>query len=679
MVDKDRSGLTTADELALLVESVEDYALFFLEPNGGIRSWNRGAARIFGYSEEEVIGRIFSIFYSEDDIAAKKPARELETAASAGRVEDEGWRIRKNGERFWANTIITAMHDARGALIGFAKITRDLTKRREAEERVRRSEELFRLLVESVQDYAIFMLDPQGNVISWNAGAQRIKGYRREEIIGRHFSTFYPEEDKQNGKPERELEAAREQGSVRDEGIRVRKDGTTFWANVVITAVHDENGELRGFAKVTRDISERKKSDEMQNALLEQREARVQAEHERRLAETSYRAAQEANRAKDEFLMTLSHELRTPMTAILGWARLLPGMALTDPIFREAIASIARGAELQAHLIDDVLDVSRIVSGKMHLSRETIDVARVITASLEAVRPSADAKLITITTSLSPALGDLVADPTRLQQVMWNLLSNAVKFTPRNGVIEVSARRTASNVEIAVKDSGQGIDPRFIPHVFEPFRQAENPSTRVHGGLGLGLSIVRYIVEAHGGTVHAQSGGQGQGATFTVTLPIGALAPQALDIRALEQRKLLPDRLANVRVLLVDDDHDARLMLRSVLRQAGATVADVESASMALDQLSYVRPGVIITDIAMPQMDGYEFSRNLRERLKPGDVKIIALTAFPVGSMAAERKEFDAYLAKPIDPFELVETVATIVATRGESRSESASPGRGSN
>jgi CheY-like chemotaxis protein len=208
--------------------------------------------------------------------------------------------------------------------------------------------------------------------------------------------------------------------------------------------------------------------------------------------------------------------------------------------------------------------------------------------------------------------------------------------------------------------------------VFEPFRQAENRNTRVHGGLGLGLSIVRYIVEAHGGTVDAKSGGRGQGAKFTVTLPIGALAPQAIDTRPLAERKLSPDRLANVRVLLVDDDRDARLMLRAVLRQAGATVTDVESASRALDELPRVRPEVIITDIAMPGMDGYEFSRTLRQRAEPGRVKIIALTAFPVGSMSAERKEFDAYLAKPINPFELVEAVATVVVPGGKSHSESA-------
>ncbi|MDQ6803289.1 MAG: HAMP domain-containing histidine kinase [Acidobacteriota bacterium] len=227
--------------------------------------------------------------------------------------------------------------------------------------------------------------------------------------------------------------------------------------------------------------------------------ARLQAEEERRRAEDSYREAQEANRAKDEFLMTLSHELRTPRTAILGWSRLLLTMQPDDPLFREAIAGIGNGAQLQARLIDDILDVSRVVSGKLRLSPETIDIGRVVMNSVDAVTATARATEITLTTSLAPQLGVMVADATRLQQVIWNLLSNAVKFTPRKGSVQIKAGRTASQVEIEVTDSGEGIEPQFLPHVFEPFRQAETPSTRVHGGLGLGLSIVRYIAEAHGG------------------------------------------------------------------------------------------------------------------------------------------------------------------------------------
>jgi len=457
----------------LLVAAVKDYAIFLLDPTGKIMTWNAGAERIKGYKPHEIIGKHFSIFYPEVDIRNGKPAMELQVARETGVYEEEGWRLRKDGTRFWANVVITAVHDDSGNLIGFGKVTRDLTKRREADERLRQSEEMFRLLVASVKDYAIFLLDPEGHVMTWNAGAQRIKGYAPHEIIGKHFSEFYPEEDKRNGKPARELEIARENGSVEDEGWRIRKDGTRFWANVVITAIFDERRVLRGFTKVTRDMTERKRAEEVQQAFLEQREARLQAEEERRRAEASVRVAQEANRAKDEFLMTLSHELRTPLTSILGWARLLPTMRPEDQGFADAVGSINRSAQLQARLIDDVLDVSRIVSGKLRLTVEDVEIEHVLNSAVETVTPSADAKMIAIETEIGPQLGSIVADATRLQQVVWNLLTNAVKFTPKSGRILLRARRTSSHLQIAVTDSGAGIDPGFLPYVFEPFRQAE--------------------------------------------------------------------------------------------------------------------------------------------------------------------------------------------------------------
>jgi PAS domain S-box-containing protein len=527
----------------------------------------------------------------------------------------------------------------------------------QADEQLRQNTEVFQLLVAAVRDYAIFMLDPDGNVATWNAGAQRIKGYAPSEIIGRHFSTFYSEEDKQNRKPERELEIAREKGSVEDEGWRLRKDGSRFWANVVITAVYDETGELRGFAKVTRDITDRKVAEETQQALLEQREARLQAEEERRHAEASYRAAQEANRAKDEFLMTLSHELRTPMTSILGWSRMLPSLQPGDPLFQEAISSIATGAQLQARLIDDILDVSRIVSGKLRLMPEKIDVATVIKDSVDAVAPTASAKQITITTSIAPTLGDMMADPTRLQQVIWNLLSNAVKFTPREGSVLVTARRTASHIQIAVRDTGEGIDLGFLPHIFEPFRQAESPRTRVHGGLGLGLSIVRYITEAHGGTVAAESEGPGKGTTFTVTLPVRAMnAPEGAVRTSFGDTFLHRDRLRDIEIFLVEDEEESRKMLTAVLRAAGAIVQAFDSSTAALEAIDQHVPHLVITDIAMPVMDGYAFTRALRQR--DPNLKVVALSAFSPDKN--ERRTFEAYLLKPIDPFQLVDEVARV-------------------
>ena len=644
----------------LLVSSVRDYAIFMLDPEGVVTTWNKGAQRIKQYKPHEIIGRHFSSFYPEEDVRNGKPARGLKRAREQGSYEDEGWRIRKDGTRFWAHVVITAVYDARGELRGYAKVTHDVTERRAAEEQLRQNAEIFQLLVSSVRDYAIFMLDPEGNIATWNTGAQRIKQYKPEEIIGRHFSTFYSEEDIRDGKPERELEIAKRDGSVEDEGWRLRKDGTRFWANVVITAVYDRGGVLRGFAKVTRDITERKEAEEVQHALLEQREARLQAEEERRRAEDSYRVAQEANRAKDEFLMTLSHELRTPMTAILGWSRMLPSMAIDDPMFHEAIASIGASAQLQARLIDDILDVSRIVSGKLRLSPETVEVQRLIMNAVDAVNPTADAKQIAITTSLAPALGMIVADATRIQQVIWNLISNAVKFTPRNGAVSVFARRTASHLQIAVRDNGEGIDPQFLPHIFEPFRQAESPQTRVHGGLGLGLSIVRYIVEAHGGTVSAESEGRGKGATCTVTLPVRAVSTASTPVRnPLGDTFLHRDRLRGLQIVLVDDEPESRKMITAVLRAAGAIVLPLDSPSAALDAIDERRPDIVITDFAMPGMDGYTFTRTLRARNYGAELKVIALSAFPARG-SDEPNGFDAYLTKPIDPFHLVDDVARI-------------------
>ena len=650
------------DELSLLVEAVQDYAIFVLSPTGLIRTWNRGAARIMGYTTDQIVGEPFSRFYIEEDLAARKPERELEIARAEGRVEDEGWRVRRDGRWFWANTVITALRDETGELVGFAKVTRDLTERKAAEDRQRESEELVHLLIESVRDYAIFILDPDGRVATWNLGARRIKGYTDEEIIGQHFSVFYPEEDVAEGKPEHVLELAREHGSAEDEGWRVRKDGTRFWANVVITAVHDPSGRLRGFAKITRDVTEKRLADESRLALLEQREQLMLAEDAKRRAEASYQAAQESNRAKDEFLMTLSHELRTPMTAIIGWARLLPEMTPGDPLFSEAVASITRSASLQARLIDDILDISRIVAGKLHLADDVIPVERLLHDAIDAVRTPAKEREITITTTIDASVDSIVGDTSRLHQILLNLLTNAVKFTPQGGRIEILASRTGENVAIAVRDNGDGIAPEFLERIFEPFRQAENPRIRIHGGLGLGLSIVRRLAEAHGGTVTAFSEGRGKGATFTLTLPVKPPAPRASAPPADRQDDTThPQQLAGVRILLVEDEPETRHYIATTLKMAGAEVVLCNSAAAALKEWDAGPPDIVVTDIGMPGVDGYELTRELRAREGGASVKIVALSAFPASTID-DASTLDAYLTKPIDPHDLVAELSRIAA-----------------
>ena len=375
-------------------------------------------------------------------------------------------------------------------------------------------DERFRLLVEGVSDHAIFMLDAHGHVATWNVGAQRIKGYGAAEIIGRHFSLFYPADAVESGWPAHELQVAAEQGSFVDDGWRVRSDGTRFWANVTITALRDEQRCLVGFAKLTRDLTERKRAEAVER-VSRQREEILEAERSARVA------AQRATLVKDEFLATLSHELRTPLSAILGWTQLLRrgvGQFRTEELQR-AIEVIDRNARAQTRLIDDLLDLSRIMIGKVRLDHlQQITALDVVRAAVESAAPAAETKDLWLKVLLDPTPALVNADGGRLQQVVWNLLSNTIKFTPKGGQVQVVLQRINSHVELSVSDTGIGIPAAFLPHVFDRFSQKDSSTTRAFGGLGLAIS--RQLVELHGGTIRAASQGEGQGASFFVILPI---------------------------------------------------------------------------------------------------------------------------------------------------------------
>jgi PAS domain S-box-containing protein len=487
----------------LLVESVRDYAIFALDATGHIASWNIGAERLKGYTRAEILGRHFSAFYPPEDIAAGKPEWELERAEQDGRVEDEGWRVRKNGTLFWASVTITAMRNEAGELVGFAKVTRDLTDRRRTESELRESEERFRLLIQGVQDYAIFMLDPDGRVASWNAGAARIKGYAANEIIGRHFSTFYPMSEVEAGKPAWELEAAARDGKYEEEGWRLRKDGSSFWANVLITAIRGHDGALIGFAKVTRDLTERKAAEERKVA------------DARRIAD-----AEASSRTKSEFLTALSHEIRTPINATLGYTELLMvGIGgEISPQQREYLQRIRGTQEHLLRIITDLLNYGRIEASRMQYDIAVVPLHGVIETVLPMVQPQALAKALEVKHVACPATLSARADRIKVEQIVLNLVSNAVKFTPTGGRVDVSCARRDASVQIIVSDTGPGVPIEKQSTIFEPFVQLGRTLTSGHEGTGLGLAISRDLARAMGGDVTVTSA-PGQGSTFTLELP----------------------------------------------------------------------------------------------------------------------------------------------------------------
>jgi PAS domain S-box-containing protein len=981
------------DDCRLLVDSVVDYAIFMLDVDGRVATWNLGAEKIKGYGADEIIGEHFSKFYPPEDVAAKKPERELEIAKRDGRVEDEGWRIRKNGSRFWASVVITALRDASGMLRGYGKVTRDLTSRRAAEQELWRAEQRFHHLVDAVIDYAIFMLDEAGRVATWNSGARRVKGYAAEEILGQHFSVFYEPEDRAAGKPERILETVRREGRFEDEGFRVRKDGTRFWASVVITALRDETGKVVGFAKVTRDLTARREAEEQSLRLIREKTAREVAEEgERRLresearyralssrleivlegvadgitvqdrsgrivfanaaaakmcgfatgeelmstppaeivarfamldaegkplaaddlpgrrvlaghpptsslihvrehmtgrewwvllranavidvegqpelavniwhdvtaehaeevesrhltqataalgsslayeemlsalagvlvpglgdwcsiylleagelrqvavvhadpskaaaaeeyrqgyptdrehaggvwsviqsgearifnaidtdtlrrsttapgaydalsalgmrsallvpirvrdrmlgaialvsadaahrydaadvalteeigrragvalenaelyraarsaastAERAARVAEQASRAKDEFLAVVSHELRTPLNAIMGWSKLLTAREYDETKRRSALETIERNAVAMAQLIEDLLDMSRVISGKMRLEVSQVEVAQVVDAALDSIRPAAAARNIELSPVLEEPSPRVMGDATRIQQIVWNLLSNAVKFSAKGGRVDVVVRRVGSRAEIVVRDRGKGISPAFLPSVFDPFRQEDAGAARSKGGLGLGLAITRQLVELHGGRITAESEGEGCGSTFTVRIPLASVAHPDIQSRPAarhfdaSQRFERPQHLRDLRILVVDDEEDSRRLVAEILTECGCVVTTAGSVSEAMAKLAEAPPDLLVSDIGMPSEDGYDLIRKVRElpRARGGDVPAAALTAY---ARAEDRQRllnagYSIHLAKPVEPAELVAVMATL-------------------
>jgi PAS domain S-box-containing protein len=548
-----------------------------------------------------------------------------------------------------------------GRVVGAVTVLTDLSERLQLHEQRRdltrvksvlqeRNAEL-RAVADSVRDYAIFTISPEGLIDSWHQGAARMKGYSVAEAIGMPFERLFTMADRRDGRPAFELELAARTGEFKGDGMRLRKDGSTFEAAVVLTALRGDHGELLGFLKLTQDISQRKRMGrELEAMLLQAQQARQEAEH--------------ASKAKDEFLATISHELRTPLSAILGWAHVLE-RGVSDPAtVRHGLLAISRNARTQVQLIEDLLDMNRIETGQLRLDLQRIELGAIIAAAIDAALPAATAKGIGLCTVFGAHAGAVMGDATRLRQVVTNLLNNAVKFTSAGGQVSVTLTQSRSSAQIIVADSGHGIDAEFLPRLFDRFQQQDASTTRRHGGLGIGLSIVRQLVESHGGSIQAHSLGAECGATFTVTLPTvaedGAVEPSAGGNDATD----FEARLDGVKVLLVDDEADVRAVTQQLLQNAGAEVVTAVDAEEALQLLREHRPAVILSDIGMPVTDGYDLMRRVRELSadEGGDTPAAAFTAYtrPEDSARALSSGFQMHLSKPVAPAMLVGALARL-------------------
>jgi PAS domain S-box-containing protein len=940
----------TADAYRILVDSVRDYAILLLDPHGRILSWNAGAERIKGWQANEIIGQHFSLFYLPADVASGKCDRELTSALRDGSFEEEGWRARKDGSHFWASVVITALHDRDGCHVGFAKVTRDLTDRafrafveatnaivwtadpnghpnkdspswraftgqtveewlglqgwlpvhpddqpavlggwatakkdkhpfeaefrlrrrdgeyvwmacravpllnddggmrewfgvtfdisarKKAEEERERAANRWTTTLNSIGD-AVVTTDIGGRVTFANPVAIELLGLPFAEANGRPLTeVFHIVNEETRRRVENPVERVLREGRIvglANHTVLVRRDGTDVPIDDSAAPIRDATGSLDGVVLVFRDVGREKREQARRSFLaragealmtsVDYREAlatvsqlavprladwcavdimetgataaeqlavahvdpgkvayarelgkryppnpnatngvpqvirsgrselypyipremleaaAVDAEHLLMIRELQLRSAmivpltgrgrvfgaltfvyaesgrqyteddlafaeelarraalvierkrlederlvlldrermarsdaERANRAKDEFLATVSHELRTPLNAILGWAAMLRRKGVPKE-HEHGLGIIERNAQAQARLIEDMLDVSRIISGKLRLEMGTTDLQYAIGEAVEVVRPGADTKGVALSVDIEPEIGSLIADPERIQQIVWNLLSNAVKFTPKGGQVHLEARRHESTVTIAVSDTGKGIAPAVLPTIFEPFRQGDASTTRLHGGLGLGLAIARQLVQAHGGTIHAESAGDGKGARFTVELPSRSTPTfhRVVGRPPADAMHTLP-RLDGLRVLVVDDEPDTRGLLREALANVGAQVEEASSSAEAQQKLRSFGPDVLVSDIGMPEEDGYTLLRKIRAlpAAQGGRTQALALTAYATEAdqLRAFAAGFQTHMAKPVRPSDLVTAVANLAGVPLES------------
>ena len=636
--------------LSAIVESSDD-AIVSKNLDGIITSWNWGAERIFGYSREEAIGQSIMML-----VPAERHQEELailHRVKQGERVDHfETRRQAKDGKIIEVAITISPVRDARGTIVGISNVARDIG----ANNAINRAAYHLAAIVASSED-AIVSKNLSGIITTWNSAAEKIFGYTAEEAVGKSVLMLVPDERKEE---EPRILSRLQRGERVDhfETIRVRKNGEKFPVSLTISPIRDTKGTVIGASKIARDITELKRmSDDREQLLRSERMARASAEY--------------ANRMKDEFLATISHELRTPLNAIVGWTQVLKESGSLTADDKEGVETIERNARVQAQLIDDLLDLGRIVSGKMTLDVERFDLAVVVGDAVASMHHAAEMKEIRIKQVLDSGACWTMGDRKRLQQVIWNLLSNAIKFSPKGSAVIIALTRINSHVEISVSDSGRGIEAEFLPHVFERFRQADASTTRKYGGLGIGLAIVKQLVEMHGGQVRAESPGLDQGATFMVSLPVvvsrtshAETAPSAA-AHGTEEFPISDD-LTGIKVLAVDDDVDSLGVIKRVLTSRKADVQTASSVAEAVTLFNARRPDIVLSDIGMPDQDGYELIRSLRALPSGKTVPAAALTALARSEdrMRALNAGYQAHVSKPVAPAELIAVVRSLVSLR---------------
>jgi len=591
---KSLRNVTGDRRFQLLVDAVRDYAIYLLDAEGHVASWNAGAQRFKGYRADEIIGQHFSRFYTDEDRAAGVPERALRTAAEEGKFEAEGWRVRKDGTRFWCSVVIDPVIDEDGDLIGFAKITRDVTESREAQQALYRSEQSFRMLVQGVHDYAIYMLDLDGRVTNWNAGAERIKGYRESEIIGQHFSRFYTEEDRRSGEPARALATAMREGKYEKEGWRCRKDGSRFWASVVLDPIRDENRRLIGFAKITRDITDKKRAQE---ELDSAREALAQAQK---------------LEAVGRLTGGVAHDFNNLLTVIRSSVDLLRRPELGEEKRIRYLDAISDTADRAAKLTGQLLAFAR----RQPLQREVFDVKERIDR-LKQIIGSLVGSPIRIGFDVAEDIGAVDADPSQFETAILNIAINARDAMPNGGSLDITARaaeRTANGaadggplVAIAIADSGTGMDSATVDRIFEPFFTTKEAGK----GTGLGLSQVYGFAKQSGGEIEVASR-IGEGTTFTLYLPqVAAKAAPAAESEAVDNAAF-----GSNRILLVEDNEQVGEFASTLLKELGQEVRWARDAASALGMIE-ADPGLfdlVFTDVVMPGANGVELAKEIRRR-----------------------------------------------------------------